>query len=79
MEMREKTISFSSYRANERNKCEKSLLSEILNLETCLNVNNKERLLQLQSELQQKLKGYFVRSRSKWTNYFYNLEKQHNQ
>ena len=64
--MRGKSMSISSYRANERNKCEKSLLSEILNLETGLDVHNKERLLQLQSELQQlrqqNLKRYFVQS-----------------
>ena len=51
-----KDVLFSSYRAKERNKCEKSLLYE----------NNKERVLQLQSELQdlrqQQLNGYFVRS-----------------
>ena len=79
MEIRGKTISFSSYRAKERNKYMKSLLSEILNIETCLDENNKERLFQLQSELkelrQQKLKGYFARSKwiddgEKVTNYF---------
>jgi hypothetical protein len=88
MEIRGKTISYSSYKQKIKNSHERTLLSEILEIESNLNETNKEQLLALQNELinlrNEKLNGSFIRSRANWieqgeksTKYFCNLEKQH--
>ena len=88
MEIRGKTISFSSYKSKQRKDREFFLIKQIETLEKTINETNIDELNLLQQELsnirETKLKGSFIRSRAKWidegekpTKYFCNLEKQH--
>ena len=88
MELRDKAISYSSYKHKERNKTEKELIERITLIENNLQENNFESLEKLKSQLneirQEKLKGHAIRSRAKHidkgekpTKYFCGLE-QHN-
>ena len=52
MEIREETISFSSYKTKAKNQRGKHIENEISFLETNLNETNKYRLSSLQSELE---------------------------
>ena len=84
MEIRGKTISYSSYKKKKRKSREDDLISEINDLEKKL--HEKDKLLNLQKELenirQEKIKGNFIRSRAEWidngeipSKLFCNLEK----
>ena len=88
MEIRGKTISFSSYRSKQRKDREDFIIKKIEILEKNITENNIEELHLLQQELSDirdiKMKGSFIRSKAKWidegekpTKYFCNLEKQH--
>ena len=87
MEIRGKTISFSSFTKKRNNEKEKNLISEINTLEenyehNALLVNEKKK--ELENIRNHRLIGSIVRSRAKWTeegekptNYFLNLENRH--
>ena len=88
MELRGKSISFSSYKHKERNKTEQELTERITLLENNLEANDLESLENLKTQLneirQEKLKGHVIRLRAKHTDkgekpnkYFCGLE-QHN-
>ena len=70
MEIRGKTISYSSFKKKERNKLECTLIEEINEIEhNCEKVDHSilEDIKQaLESLRKVKLQGYFVRSRAKW-------------
>ena len=51
MEIRGKTISYSSYKVKVKNNYEKHLMEEISHIEQNLTINNKDRLLHLKNEL----------------------------
>ena len=85
MEIRGKTISFSSYKKKERERIEKKLTTEIEELENCVNEQNIQELdikkQELENLREEKIKGKIVRSRVKWveegekpTKYFCGLE-----
>ena len=89
MEIRGKTISYSTHKKKEEEKEEKSLIKEIKELEANNNLdqsriplleNKRERLKELRNK---KLNGMIVRSRINWiqhgekpSHYFCNLEKR---
>ena len=86
MEIRGKTISFSSYKTKKRNSEENSLLSKIQDIETNINEENKKTLSDLHSKLEsirtEKIRGHMIRSRAQWidegekpSKFFCNLEK----
>ena len=89
MELRGKSISFSSYKKKieeQKEKEEKELISNIETLESNMSTANLDELETLKEELQNirknKMQGYLVRSRAKIieedekpTNFFCNLEK----
>ena len=87
MEIRGKTISFSSFTKKRNNEKEKNLISEINTLEenyehNALLINEKKK--ELENIRNHRLIGSIVRSRAKWTeeeekptNYFLNLENRH--
>ena len=88
MEIRGKTISFSSYKSKLNKNRESNLIQEIDRLQKLLNETNKDQLIELQHELENirenKLKGYLIRSRAKWiedgekpSKYFCSLESSH--
>ena len=70
MEIRGKTISFSSYKSKQRKDREFFLIKQIETLEKNINETNIDELNLLQQELsnirETKLKGSFIRSRVKW-------------
>ena len=89
MEIRGKTISYSSYKSKNRRTLETQLISEIKEIESNLSEINKEKLDQVKNELNiirmEKLKGNLIRARAQYidqgekpTNFFCNLEKHHN-
>lgn len=86
MEIRGKTISYSSYKAKCRNTKENDLIKEIELMENNFCTENKERLDTLHNELNalraEKVKGHIIRSRAQYidmgekpTNFFCQLEK----
>ena len=89
MEIRGKTISYSSYKKKESGIIEKRLISEIEQLEKMPNINDTFELLEskkeeLQSLRKNKIDGMILRSKIKWSidgernsKYFCNLEKRH--
>lgn len=88
MEIRGKTISYSTFKSKNRQNKENYLLSKIQDLEKNFCDRNKEELILLKTELenirQEKMNVFFVRSRANWvdngekaTTYFCNLEKNH--
>lgn len=88
MEIRGKSISYSSYKQKDRHNKEKNLIESITKLEHNLEEEDTELLENLKSQLadlrQEKLKGHIIRSRAqhidkgeKPTKYFCGLE-QHN-
>ncbi|MCU7800901.1 MAG: hypothetical protein KZQ70_12335, partial [gamma proteobacterium symbiont of Lucinoma myriamae] len=86
MEIRGKSISYSSYLKKREDKTEKNLLQDIENIEKELQTNHE--LLDLKKKelsdiRRKKMEGVKVRSRAKWvdegekvTNYFCNLENR---
>ena len=89
MEIRGKTIAYSSYKKKESEKLEKTLLSEIEELENTLNINENFELLESKKEelinmRKHKIDGMIIRSKIQWSlegernsKYFCNLEKRH--
>ena len=88
MEIRGKTISFSSYKAKQNKNHESNLIKKIDILQKSLTETNSDQLRELQNELENvresKLKGSLIRSRAKWmedgekpTKYFCSLESSH--
>ena len=88
MEIHSETISFSSHKIKTQNMRELFLQNKISEIELNLNDSNNDELVNLQKELEnirnEKMNGYFIRSRANWidngekiTKYFCNLEKQH--
>ena len=89
MEIRGKSIAYSSYKKKESEKIEKTLMEEIENLEKQLIINGNLELLEqkkgeLQSIRKHKIDGMIMRSKTQWslegernTKYFCNLEKRH--
>ena len=86
MQIRGKTISFSSYKKKMRDNTEKKLIEEINELEKD-EINNTDLLTEKKSELKElrskKLEGVMTRSRAKWieqgektSKYFCNLENR---
>jgi polyhydroxyalkanoate synthesis regulator phasin len=87
MEIRGKTIAFSAYKKKKYNELEQKICDEIKALEEDENTfdlegieSKKKDLLELRKE---KLKGHYIRSRSKWieegekpSKYFCNLESR---
>lgn len=87
LEIRGKTISYSSYKKKKINEKEKNLIAEITKLE----INYEQNLQSIQNKKKElenirnhKLMGNIIRSRAKWldegekpTNYFLNLENRH--
>ena len=89
MEIRGKTISYSSFKSRTKRNTEARLISEIQEMEMNLSDSNKEKIEHIKNELHiirtEKLKGNIIRSRAHYidqgekpTNYFCNLEKYHN-
>ena len=88
MEIRGKTIAYSSYKKKESEKVENELITEIQDLEDKLNENGNIDLLQtkkeeLQSIRKNKIDGMIIRSKTQWSlegernyKYFCNLEKR---
>lgn len=87
MEIRGKSISFSTYKKRKLKEEEKKLEDEIKNLEIFLDESNKQILADKQIEFENlrahKLKGNYIRSRAQWieegekpTRYFCNLESR---
>ena len=90
MEIRGKTISYSSHKKRTDEKQEKDLNKEIRNLENLNNLTRdnvfelEQKKLLLQELREKKIKGMIVRSRLQWLNhgekpsrYFCSLEKRH--
>ena len=89
MEIRGKTISYSSYKKKESGIIEKRLISEIEQLEKMSNINDTFELLESKKEELQilrknKIDGMILRSKIQWSidgernsKYFCNLEKRH--
>ena len=88
MEIRGKTISFSSYKTKQNKNHESNLTKKIDILQKSLTETNSDQLRELQNELENvresKLKGSLIRSRAKWmedgekpTKYFCSLESNH--
>ena len=89
MEIRGKSIAYSSHKKKESEKIEKTLIKEIENLEKQLNIDGSIDLLeQKKEELQRirkhKIDGMIMRTKTQWslegernTKYFCNLEKRH--
>ena len=86
LEIRAKTISYSSYKKKQSDAHEKRLLQEISYLESNY-VNNADEIINKKDELEhirkEKLKGGMIRSRAKWiqdgekpTKYFCHLESR---
>ena len=88
MEIRGKSIAYSSYKKKESEKIEKTLMEEIENLEKQLSINGNLELLEqkkgeLESIRKHKIDGMIMRSKTQWslegernTKYFCNLEKK---
>ena len=87
MEIRGKTISYSSYKVKEKKNNEKQLIEEKSLIEQNLTIDNKDRLLHLRNELNEirhnKIKGSMIRSRSQWiesgekpSNFFFEFRKK---
>ena len=87
MNIRGKTISYSSFRKKKMNKKEVKLKNEIQSLEKQVDINFED-LEQKKRELEtirhKKLKGCIIRSKARWveegekpTKYFFNLENRH--
>ena len=87
LKIREKTISYSSFKKKKDGKVEKELVDKIKQLSDNLNESNLEELEEAKSELQQlrdrKIEGMIIRSRVQWlqhgekhSKYFCNLEKR---
>ena len=86
LEIRGKTISYSSFLKKQRNNKEKKLVEEITALEIELTPNNallEEKRLELQEIRKKKIEGSVIRSRAKWidqgektSRYFCNLENR---
>ena len=90
MEIRKKTIEYSSKKKKEENKIEQELEQEINNLESKPNISEveKELLASKKSDLveirRKRIEGIMIRSKARWTadgekitKYFCNLEKRH--
>ena len=88
MELRGKSISYSSYKKKQNEQHENDLIKEIELVEQSLTEENIETIEKLREELRKirkaKMQGYLIRSRTqiteddeKPTNYFCNLEKHH--
>ena len=89
MEIRGKTIAYSSYKKKQSDIIEKRLLSEIEELEQKQNIDDTFELLELKKEELQSLRkkkidGMIIRSKTQWSidgernsKYFCNLEKRH--
>lgn len=86
MELRGKSISFSSFRKKQTDKVEKEIIEKIKHIEENLTESKQDELDQLKSDLEKlrygKMKGHIIRSRAKWieegekpSNFFCNLEK----
>ena len=87
LEIRGKTIAYSTNKKKEDSKLEKDLLEEIKNLEQIVSEDHLDRLQGLKTQLQElrnkKMDGMWVRSRLQWiengekvSRYFCNLEKR---
>ena len=87
MEIRGKTISYSSFKKKKQDKTEQTLIREITNLEESYDIQNEDTLQDKKRELleirQKKLEGVKIRSRARWveegektSNYFCNLENR---
>ena len=86
MEIRGKTISYSSYLKKQSSKLEKQLIKEIEILENNNNIDFETiqtKRKELESMRQKKMEGVYIRSRAKWidegeriSNYFCNLENR---
>ena len=87
MEIRGKTISYSSYKRKERDKIERDLLKEIDTLECNVNQASIQLLENKKQDLEnirkEKIKGKIIRSRVQWieegekpTKYFCGLESK---
>ena len=89
MEIRGKTIAYSSFKKRTEKEAEKNLLTEIENLENDIDNlgNNINKLENLKGELElmrsKKIEGLIIRSKAQWishgekaTRYFCNLEKR---
>ena len=87
MEIRGKTIAYSSFKKKQDDNKEKQLIQEIENMEKQNNNENQNTLQEKKSELEEirkkKVEGLFVRSRAKWidqgekvSKYFCNLENR---
>lgn len=86
MEIRGKTISYSSYLKKQADKTQENLIKDIDRLECSQNINNEElesKRKQLEDFRKKKLEGVKVRSKAKWieegekvTNYFCSLENR---
>ena len=86
LEIRGKTISYSSFLQKQKNNKEKELIEEISMLEAQNEINNtilQEKKTELQEIRKKKLEGSLVRSRAKWidqgektSRYFCNLENR---
>ena len=87
MEIRGKTISYSSYIKKKTNEKEKQLMTDIEHLEKEYDKNMKtitDKKKELEKIRDHKLMGNIIRSRAKWmdegekpTKYFLNLENRH--
>ena len=89
MEIRGKTIAYSSFKKRTEREAEKNLLAEIENLEKDIDnlENNVNKLENLKGDLEimrsKKIEGLIIRSKAQWishgekaTRYFCNLEKR---
>lgn len=87
MELRGKSISFSSFRKKQTDKNEQEIIRKIKSIEENLTESQQDELDQLKSDLEklrhEKMKGYVIRSRAQWieegekpTKFFCNLENQ---
>ena len=87
MEIRGKTIAYSSFKKKQQDNREKQLISDIENLEKENNLESHNILQEKKAELleirKKKIEGLFVRSRAKWidqgektTKYFCNVENR---
>ena len=87
MEIRGKTISFSSYLKKQRDRTEELIIKEIGELEKCETLDeNKiaEKREQLYNLRKEKLQGLMIRTKAKWieegeipSKYFLHLENRH--
>ena len=87
MNIRGKTISYSSFKKKQQDNKEEKLIKEIENLEKQNTNENQNVLQEKKNELleirKKKIEGLFIRSRAKWidqgekvTKYFCNMEKR---